>query len=315
MEDEDEGEHIRRHIPQGNSPYRRGLWAEAYEWVSWLLSIFGDLNELRIKGVNRRRGLKLSNWLWGMEGAVRRLILAAALAMDPKNIKDPKTRPAAGARPHNIDRRPVFRVFCVRRAGETPPIQPKLNGSAKAEPRAYGHIPYPSDPLLVLGEPRRGERRIARLRQPNPLDRRGRLSRRDPDYRGRPDADLRPANREPSSSSSRRATRNPPEAHTAHTIPASLRDWRRVEDEWEKVIPAPTLAARIFALQRIIADPEAAIARTAQRLLIIREQASALISEALPLLRPPKRARIPPLSDLSMLAARCHGAILRPDTS
>jgi hypothetical protein len=313
-DDENNRDDWRRHIPQGNSPYRRGLWAEAYHWVCWLLSMFGDLGELRVRGLSRATGLRLSNWLWGMEGAVRRLIIAAALAMDPKDRPEAKEKQVRRKPPKLCNRRPVFRVFCLRRAADGPSSQLEAASSAASAPEPYGHIPYPSDPLLVLGEARRHAVRARGPRQPNPLDRRGRLTRRDPDWRPGETGPQRSKSEE-NPSLRPHCTRKPPEPHMAQALPASLWDWRRVQDEWKKVIPAPSLAARIFALQRVVADPEALIARTAQRLQTFREQAAALIKQALPLPRQPRRARVPLFSDISMLAARCHGAIFRPDTS
>jgi hypothetical protein len=314
---EDDEEELRRRIPQGNSPFRRGRWAEAYHWVSWLLSIFDDLNELRLKGINRTTGLRLANWLWGIEGAVRRLILAAALAMDVKDLRKAGAKRAHGAKPPRpSNTRPVFRVFCLRRSGQTPSPQPQVNSSATAEPRPYGHIPYPSDPLLSLGEKRQqAPRTLGRSRQRNPLDRWVRLSRQDPDYHlGRSDEDVR-RQRASAPSSPRQREKKERAPYSPFALPESLYDWRRVHDEWEKIVPAPSFAARIFALQRIVADPEALIARTAQRLQSIRDQVTSLVRHALPLLRQSRRDKTRPSSETGLLAARCHGAIFRPDTS
>ena len=55
------------------------LWREACDWVRWLFGAC-DRDTLRTQGVSRRQGAKLGVWLMQVEGAVRRLILAAALA-------------------------------------------------------------------------------------------------------------------------------------------------------------------------------------------------------------------------------------------
>ena len=150
----------------------------------------------------------------------------------------------------------------------------------KCAPKPYGHIPFPADPLLSLGVTQTRPAPPHAARQRNPLDRWVRLSRRDPDWRP-PEAQSRtdrPAQPRPSARSQR---------HAPQTLPDSLHDWRRHHDEWQRLVPAPALAARLDAIERITANPAATILRTARRLQGARERTLALARAA----RDPPRDR------------------------
>ncbi|HEX5005821.1 MAG TPA: hypothetical protein VFV70_01835, partial [Hyphomonadaceae bacterium] len=70
-----------------------------------------------------------------------------------------------------------------------------------------------------------------------------------------------------------------------------LPEWKRIEREWERVIPSTSLAGRIQALLRVLEKPERWVERTARRLkpdLVAR-----LRSAPLPHYRKPKLDRSP----------------------
>src|SRR5688572_15763032 len=75
-------------------PFWVGLWAVAQHWVAYLAEIF-EPGVLAGPGVTRRFALRCRNWLWPIEGLVRRLIIAAAMKLDvsalPKLIARRKT--------------------------------------------------------------------------------------------------------------------------------------------------------------------------------------------------------------------------------
>jgi hypothetical protein len=276
-----------------------------------------DRDALRAIGVNREHGVRLATWLRDIEGAMRRLILAAALAVTPPAVRRPGSCAAARAQPAAASpRRPGFCVFRVGASGEPSAHKVALRAEPKpAEPEPYGHIAFPGDPLLSLGATRQRaprDERNAAPRPRNPLDRSVRLSRHDPDWRPREDAPLwsilRPAR--PS------APRKRPAPHTPQSIPESLHDWRRCHDEWRKLVPAPDLAARLDALQRVVNDPSAAIASAARRLNRSRGSALTLAREAAPRSHPPNRAaHIATAGHTASFARRCHAALVTPDTS
>lgn len=273
----------------------RSLWAEACNWVAWLASMF-DRNTLKTTGVSREQGARISIWLMNIEGAIRRLILAAALAFTPPAQRASRAGAARAPVAAASARRPGFRVFRLRGAVEAAPRE-----TAPATPRtakAYGHIPFPADPLLCIGHapqrpPLATRESIPRAR--NPLDRWVRPSRQDPDWRAPEDSDFffrDNASRERSrDNAARPRTRLKPKAQLTapDDIPPSLLDWRRRYDAWTQPVPAPDLAARLEALARVIANPMAAIASTARRLRA-SNSAPALLPRTPPDLSPPRRA-------------------------
>lgn len=289
----------------------RALWKEARDWVAFILESF-DRNAMRVTGVRRERGARLSIWLLNVEGAIRRLILTAALALTPPRQRERKPRPHSAS---HKPRPPAFRIFRLH-AETTAPT--RRHARTAATPAPYAHIRFPADPLLALGAQARPAHRthnggppLPRPRAPNPLDRHGRLSRQDPDWRA-------PEHAAPGSqrSAGKRHPRKPRPLHNPEAIPASLHDWRRVHDEWERLVPAPGLAARLDALERIAADPHAAILRTARRLTRSRDRALALARTARPPTRIPRRVRhVRTAGHSERLAANAHTAFAAHDTS
>ena len=289
----------------------RVLWGEACEWVGWLFHLF-DRDALRGHGLSREYGARASIWLMHIEGAVRRLILAAALVFTPPGVR--RNASCAAARtPAASPRRRGFRV--IRLASGEAVRGPATPVERKCAPKPYGHIPFPADPLLSLGVTQTRPAPPHAARQRNPLDRWGRLSRRDPDWR---------APEETPSAAPRDTHRQPPRArHIGQAreagpdgLDASLHDWRRRHDEWRRVIPAPDLAARLEALQRIADNPAAAIASTARRLARARDRAMMLAQAAAPLAEPPGRAaHITTAGHTLAFAQRCRDALVTPDTS
>lgn len=280
-------------------PHGETLWADVRCWFGAILCVFGDLRELVQVGLTRSLAVKLCNWLWGVEGAVRRLILAEALSLDPASLGP--SRASTGKEPRSRrpgKRRPSFRIFGFIAAGrqdapsgEDPSPRPGLP--------ARWHIAFPADPLLAIGERQGGRRPALAPGRSNPLDRRGGISHGDPDcwlhreeedpyaaaFRSRGGGEGRPC-----------APRPPP-------VPAQERrrylfqrsdpdDWRRVEAEWKEVIPAPRLAARIFALSSILQRREAAIGRIARWFERHRTRIADLISQPAPELAWPRHARL-----------------------
>lgn len=247
-----------------------------------------------------------------IEGAVRRLILAAALVFTPPDVR--RNAGCALARePAACPRRRGFRV--IRLVSGEAAREPATPLERKATPKPYGHLPFPADPLLSLGVMQTRHAPPHAARQRNPLDRWGRLSRRDPDWRApeeTPSAAPRAAHRHSS------RTGHGPHAReaTPDGLDASLHDWRRRHDEWRRVIPAPDLAARLEALQRIADNPAAAIASTARRLARARDRALMLAQAAAPLADPPRRAtHIATAGHTLAFAQRCRDALVAPDTS
>jgi hypothetical protein len=284
-----------------------GLWAEACDWVTWLVSMF-DGATLRTTGINRTHGARLTHWLLNIEGAIRRLILAAALAATPPAPR----RAHAPAAPHSRStraRRPGFRIFRLRSSGHAEP-------SARAAPelKPYGHIRFPADTLLSLGPAgAKHVRRSAAPRARNPLDRWVRLSRHDPDWRS--PSDIHPLAWTPRQLATPhvRERRLPP---STADLPDSLPDWRRCHDEWERAVPAPQLADRLEALARVAGNPAAAIARAARRLSRPHNAGPWLLRDAIPRDRSPRRAaHIETAGHAFDLNDRCHGALVAHDTS
>src|SRR5690606_16603063 len=269
------GRRIIPHMSNGAEPQHatlQDLWSEACRLAGALPLMFGEPATIASAGLSRRLALRCCNWLWAAEALVRRLIVAAAMAFDPRKLTRP--RPAVGAasvRTRIVSPRPQrFRLF----ASACCPRDP-LRSSSSDTALPYAHMPFPADDLLRLDAPRGPRANLTsprpqgcapqRLpRRPNPLHRRGRISRHDPDYRGyaNPDRmDPPPGARRPARKRLQgQARAEPPSA--LHHLPAST-EWRRVEQEWERVLPAPHLAARIEALLRVIEKPRRWVVRLA----------------------------------------------------
>ena len=291
----------------------RSLWSQARGWIAFVLRGC-DRTVMRTTGIQREEGARIAIWLQGVESAVRRLILTAALVLTPPaqraRLRATRLSPASRAQRS-------FRIFSLREPS-TSPSRGRAHNAPTRTP--HGHIPFPADPILALGAPRVRAPRIGhnggppmpRTRAPNPLDRHGRLSRQDPDWRPPEHA----ASHRIASDALPRAPRRPRPPRDPEALPPSLYDWRRHYDEWERLIPAPGLAARLDALERVAANPGAIIVRTARRLIHAKERALALARVAKPALRKPHRVRhVEPEMWIPLFAQACHSALATHDTS
>jgi hypothetical protein len=256
----------------------------ARHWAAILVNIF-EPDVIATTGITRSFALRCRNWLWPIEGLVRRLIIAAAMKLDPSELP----KPAAGRpRPASPKIRQPSVAFVVLPSlpGRGLPGQQTNSGTPHTTQPEHRHLVFPGDSLLNLF-PRRDKRnaRPATRRTLNPLHRRGRRYRWDPDYQGEAEnehtsclhhflAHPRPA--EPNPPSGRRhASRSSP----SWKPPADIPEWTRVERDWERVIPSARLAGRIRALARVLEKPERWIARAARKL---SADLSAMIREAPP---------------------------------
>ncbi len=303
----------------------RKLWREACGLIAWLVTAI-DRPALPTTGISRESGAKVSIWLMNIEAAVRRLIFAAALQFTLPTPRTIACARAPVARKQPETRRPGFRVFRLAASGAAPPAIPtQLAQPAPPQPiKRYGHVPFPSDPLLSLGQPSHATTPqtppITGPRPLNPLDRWVRPSRRDPDWRPTKDPDamfVDPADRPPTPERQRTRRARPERTpHDPNALDISLYDWRRRHDEWQKLIPAPDLAARLDALERITQDPRSAITSAARRLARSRAATTHLARSATPRIRIPRRAAHldTPHRRLN-LPGRCHAQILHADTS
>jgi hypothetical protein len=298
------------------------LWADVRVWVNAILSVFGDLKELAQAGLTRSLGVKLCDWLWGVEGAIRRLIIAEAMRLDPAALKQARPR-AEAARKDRAPRRrhPCFRIFGFSRRDEAMASEPSAGWTVTAGLPDRWHIRFPSDPLLSIGaRPVRNGR--AAIRRLNPLDRRGRISSLDPDYGLDREEDYEALLLGLSSSRPPRPSRPRPEPVLVQDRPNYLAsrcdpfDWRRVEEEWKRQIPAPHLAARIFAVAGVMERREQAIHRIARVLQRCRERAAEILALPLPQLVWPRHARsIYRCREVEDLVPRSHAELWRLDTS
>ncbi|RYG37559.1 MAG: hypothetical protein EON93_03450 [Burkholderiales bacterium] len=292
------------------------LWAEAAAFVGFIFEMFCP-DRLRTTGVSRRRGALLSIFLANVEAGIRRLILAAALVFTPPALR-PRAR-STQTHPTNPSPKKHRAGLCILRlpSMESTPAIPSQLASRRRPPAPtpYGHMPFPCDPLLSL-PPRKkpGIGRLFPLPFRNPLDRWVRQSgsrrdRRPPEPSSRP---TRPKIARDEDAERIPQKRRAPQANEG--LPESLWDWRRCHDAWTNPIPAPDFAARLDALRRAIANPQALITSTARRIALTRAATRAYAATRAPRLRPPKRARDIDRSHYGEdFAPRCHARIL--DTS
>jgi hypothetical protein len=313
---------IEEEADRETGPYRTGLWARAWEWLATWLAVFPPHEILR-DGLTRRLALRCCNWLWPLEATVRRLIIAAALAFDPAGLtpaldqasrKTANRKPASRA-PSAAPKMPGFRVVSIRGWGAARTTQ-----RVGAPCSITRHLPFPADDLLRLGSPHRRRNVKPALHRPNPLHRQDRILSSDPDYI--PDSETDYANssellfgsrkdREPRSEQA-----SDPFRHFRYRVPIESEDseWRRIEKEWERVLPAPGIAARIVALNNVLHSPEKQIHRLARRLNANPDFPSLLLGAPPPVLRKPKHDHFGPQvdEDLPVLAWL---ATQPPDTS
>jgi hypothetical protein len=84
--------------------------------------------------------------------------------------------------------------------------------------------------------------------------------------------------------------------------------------EWQRVLPAQGLAARIAALIRVAEDPRPQIQRLARRLISDPGLATILCGLPAPHMRRPAWNRLGPQVDEDLVPL-CHAALDPPDTS
>jgi hypothetical protein len=258
-------------------PYWVGLWAVARHWVGSLADIF-EPDVIAGPGIARRFALRCRNWLWPIEGLVRRLIIAAAMKLDLTQL--PK-RTAGRKRPSKPTASSVSFAVLPHITGRRPSSS---RTTQPAKPEEHRHIGFPGDDLLRLFP--RSDRRNARpvhSGRSHPLHRRGRRSRWDPDYEGSGSANticegdvvytsfmlhgrsLTPLDgrARPEPRLRTRADRSSPYWKPPG---GDLPEWKRLEQEWARVIPSRGRAGRINALLRVMQAPERWVARTARKL-------------------------------------------------
>ena len=249
-------------------PFWVGLWAVARHWVGLLEQVF-EPELIATTGITRSFALRCSKWLWSIEGLVRRLIIAAAMKLDVSQLPrlitgKPKPPRAQTPAAHRV----VFTVL-PRIPGRQPGAATSTHAATAAEHR---HLAFSGDTLLHLFP--RHDRRNARpafVRTPNPLHRRGRRNRWDPDYTGSATCvmnhgpQFRPLDHRPwpEPRPRTRADRSSPYWKPPG---GDLPEWKRIEFEWDRVIPSPRLAGRIRAILRVMQAPERWVERTARRL-------------------------------------------------
>jgi hypothetical protein len=301
----------------GHETGRPSLWDRVREWLATWMAVFPP-DEILRDGLTRRFALRCCNWLWPLEATVRRLIIAAALACVPAKLVPAPSQPGP-RKPHKSSspRGASFHIVSIRGGGASRIVSP----SARAAARPERHLPFPSDALLRLGAPRPHPGVGMVGRRDNPLRRRGRIRPSDPDY-STPASEADYANCSDLLFGSPKERKPPPErgpdvCHRMYfRIPLESDDseWRRIEKEWERILPAPGLAARIAALAIVLDSPEPHIHRLARRLAAEPGLAALLRATPPPLLRKPKYDHFGPQvdEDLVMLA---HLAAQPPDTS
>jgi len=301
-----------------------GLWADVRSWTDAILAVVGDLKELATVGLTRSLAVKLCNWLWGMEGAIRRLILAEALKLDASTLAGsrPGTRADASEARRPARRRPSFRIFGFSRQGEAGTGQLSAeDGAAKANLPERWHIRFPADPLLSIGgrSIRGGKAASSAGSTPSTAAAASRASipttartSTRPNISGACWACPRAGPTRPSHPPS-----NPlPVQEKAGYLRSDLSDWRRLEEEWKRIIPAPHLAARIFAVARILERRDSAIDRIARLVNISRERLVDLLGQPAPQLVWPRHARsIYRCREVEALVPRSQSLLWRLDTS
>jgi hypothetical protein len=326
-------------IPEGEGPYETGLWARARLWVAYCLQVFGEPAQLAAVGLTRRLALRCKNWLWTIEGAVRRLIIAAALAVDPASLRPTAAKTGSARRKPAVapgsdkPATPTFRVFAIHCSSPNASIIDRIqaaSGEPHREPSPrplHRHVGFTADDLLTIGATAAHADRPRRtsVRSISPLDRRGRASRWDPDYVHDEAAEQAKFDRDmfgPGYAWSEDRTPQPPRKPKlrdplipyGHPSSSSIFEWRRIDEEWARVLPAPDLGARISALCRVMEKPERWITRLARLLAKDSELAKQLTAIPPPVVRKPKRDRTPIPPNLELLN-ESHASIPRPDTS
>jgi len=265
-------------------------WSEARFWVSRALTAFGSLTDVATLGLTRSADRRLSAWLFAIEGAVRRLILIAAIALKLEPVASAlrsgrtSTRPAPAGDPEGWRASfPIFRVHPILRGPRVPPriltletihLLPVKKHRPAHVHTGPTHAAFASDPLLGIYAL---ESRAAYARTRPPKE---------------------PAPRKPTAYPTRFSrSRRISEEEAMHNYyfresPAQLRDaiatglipapperparnWTSLDthpddgapaNRIEPLIPARALAMRLEALRRIMLAPEKCVRRTARLL-------------------------------------------------
>lgn len=256
-----------------SGPFARGLWRDARWWLHQALTVFGTLEEIASEGLNRKLGRHLASWLFTIEATVRRLILAAALALGLGPIASTINRNRRGkAKLTPRDVGPRFLIF-MRYRGRAKRFNVVRNEPGFGD-NPYRHGGFARDPLLSLGapEPTPDKARATRAHRRSVHAMRQRLSRYDPSYTTRSDwedeltrrtrlalAHSRPKQKSHHLTPDERAQRSMIyiAADTCRAI--ALREATRL-------IQAPELARKLKALAKLMLDPAALITRTARRI-------------------------------------------------
>lgn len=297
-------------------PDRARLWARVCDWFARWTAVFTP-DEILRDGLSRRFAMRCCNWLWPLEAAVRRLIIAGALALGPVKLAAAPSPPREPRTPlPSRSRAASFRIVSLRGAGALRIAAP----AARAVTWTERHLPFPSDGLLRLGSPPSRHHPELVLRHDNPLRRHGRIRPSDPDYVPASEADY--ANSSELLFGSPEDREAPPEHDATASrslyfrIPSQSDDseWRRIDEEWERILPAPGIAARIAALAGVLGSPEPHIRRLARRLAAEPGLATLLRNAPPPVLRKPGYDRFPPQVDED-LATLAYLATQAPDTS
>jgi hypothetical protein len=308
-------------------PYWVGLWALARHWIGLCVQLFDP--QIVASGLSRRSALRCNNWLWSIESLVRRLVLAAAIAFDVATLAPLKPRTARAAASGSAPPAAAFSVLLLPRRRRETQTRP-LKARPPTTPPRHRHLGFPGDDLLKLNrcEDRRTVRDASR-RFANPLHRRGPCTPWDPDYREDPvkaEADhLRhfihgPYRSRPEDAWDGLPPARPERRHADRSSPyyfprsSGVPEWKRIEDEWARVIPAPRLAARITALVRLMDHPERCIARLARRLKERGDLIDRIRELPPPRLKKPKLDR-GPAAPLEAPLAQAHARLQIPDTS
>jgi hypothetical protein len=173
---------------------------------------------------------------------------------------------------------PAFRIFSIRGDGSpAPEAGPTPNGATPGDQgQPYRHAPFARDPLLVIGQPRKG-RAGPQLTRVGSSVRATRLSRWHPLYTGRDDGESMRSFFGPFHDRSECLRLGQPKTRRAqeaaetrighHIIPAFDREaWLAAEAEQNVRHPAPGIACRVAALKRLAEDIDRPIRLLARRL-------------------------------------------------
>jgi hypothetical protein len=272
-----------------SGPFAEGAWRHARIWVLNALNFADSLSELAVTGLTRRMGLRLSGWLYMIEGTVRRLILATALGLKLAPVTSAAgksaSKPVAPATASPSDPatwRAAFRVFAIHRIRPRPrphiyTLETLDRMPVKRKPPPRTHIPtgpthtaFALDPLMAIdAAPARASLPPSKV-QPRPYapkPRKPRITRWHPDYNPQHDPNFflygLPSR---SSPLDRRHEKPPSRADKPERHPFGHAPIYGATPIDQTLIPAPGLALRIEALRRLMRDPMKCARRIARQL-------------------------------------------------